>query len=166
MAEGFAAALAQAEEALTRLVDCIARLDRLTQPGSHDAIHTRATKARDAFSLMMLGDLNTPGALGVVFELVRDRNAAIDAGEVGTDDVPALKAAFASFDNVLGVIGLRQDEDATPPVPVDEIDQLIEARQAARRRRDFAAADQIRSDLESRGIVLEDSPSGTRWKRK
>ncbi len=158
--------LAQAEEALTRLMDCIARLDRLTQPGSHDAIQTRGTKARDAFSLMMLGDLNTPGALGVVFELVRDLNAAIDAGEVGTDDVPALQAAFASFDNVLGVIGLRKDEDATPPVPVDEIDQLIEARRAARRRRDFAAADQIRSDLESRGIVLEDSPSGTRWKRK
>jgi cysteinyl-tRNA synthetase len=51
-------------------------------------------------------------------------------------------------------------------VPVEEIERLIEDRHAARRRRDFAAADQIRNDLAGRGVLLEDSPSGTRWKRK
>jgi cysteinyl-tRNA synthetase len=51
-------------------------------------------------------------------------------------------------------------------VPIDEIDRLIEERNAARRRRDFAAGDRIRDDLAARGVLLEDSPSGTRWKRK
>ena len=158
--------LAQADEALTRLMDCVARLDTVALAGSHEAIQERTAKAREAFAARVLSDLNTPGALGVVFELVRDLNAAIDAGDVGIDDVPVLQAAFAYFDQVLGVITLRQREDAAPPVPIDEIEQLIEARKAARQGRDFSKADQIRADLEARGIILEDGPSGTRWKRK
>jgi len=51
-------------------------------------------------------------------------------------------------------------------VPIEEINRLIEERQAAKRRRDFAAADRIRADLAGRGVLLEDSPQGTRWKRK
>jgi cysteinyl-tRNA synthetase len=64
------------------------------------------------------------------------------------------------------VLSLRRAEDERPPVPVDEIERLIEERLAARRRRDFAAADRIRDDLAARGVLLEDSSSGTRWKRK
>jgi cysteinyl-tRNA synthetase len=67
---------------------------------------------------------------------------------------------------VLGVLSLRRAEDERPPVPVDEIDQLILARRAARAARNFAEADRIRRDLESRGILLEDTAAGTRWKRK
>jgi cysteinyl-tRNA synthetase len=67
---------------------------------------------------------------------------------------------------VLGVIVLRRAEDAQPPMPVDEIERLIEERKAARIRRDFAAADGIRHALAERGILLEDNPGGTRWKRK
>jgi len=67
---------------------------------------------------------------------------------------------------VLGILALRRAEDEQPPVPVDEIERFIEERHAARRRRDFAAADRIREDLATRGIVLEDSSAGTRWKRK
>jgi cysteinyl-tRNA synthetase len=63
------------------------------------------------------------------------------------------------------VLSLRRAEDERPPVPVGEIEHMIEERQAARRRRDFAEADRIRKELAGRGIVLEDSAQGTRWKR-
>jgi cysteinyl-tRNA synthetase len=61
---------------------------------------------------------------------------------------------------------LRHAENETPPLPVAEIDALIEERREARRARDFARADAIRRELDERGIVLEDSAAGTRWKRK
>jgi cysteinyl-tRNA synthetase len=101
-----------------------------------------------------------------LFELVRDVNAAMDAQQVSKADARAIAERFAHFDQVLGVISLRRQEDAQPPVPVEEIERLMEERQAARRRRDFAQADAIRQTLDARGIILEDSPGGTRWKRK
>ena len=158
--------LAQAEEALRRLMDCLARLEAVSTDGRHDAIADRVVRATEAFAGKMSDDLNTPGALGAVFELVRDINAAIDAGELGSGDVPVVREAFDAFDRVLGVIALRRTEEAAPPVAVDEIDRLIEERHAARRRRDFAKADRLREDLDGRGVVLEDTPAGTRWKRK
>ena len=159
--------LAQADEALTRLMDCLARLEALPSgAGEHAPMRNRVAGARESFRAVMLDDLNTPAGLGVVFEFVRDVNAAVDIGEVSAEDAALIRAAFDWFDQVLGVIELRRAEDAAPPVPVDEIERLIDERRAARSRRDFAAADQIRSDLDARGIVLEDSASGTRWKRK
>ena len=160
------ASLAQAEEALTRLMDFLARLDLVTAGGRHTAIDERVARAHAGFREKLSSDLNTPGAIGVVFELVRDINAAVDSDEIGTEDVATVRAAVDEFDRVLGVISLRRTEDAAPPVPIEEIERLIEARQAARRRRDFAAADHIRDDLDARGIQLEDSAAGTRWKRK
>jgi cysteinyl-tRNA synthetase len=158
--------LHQAEEALRRLTDCLARATSVSAPGSHPEVGTRVAEARSAFATAMGADLNTAAALGAIFELVRWLNSAIDAGHVGQDDVAGITEAFDEFDRVLGILSLRRAEDEQPPVPVEEIEHLIEERHAARRRRDFAAADRIRNDLAARGVLLEDSPSGTRWKRK
>jgi len=158
--------LGSAEKALQRLTDFLARLDRVARGGSHPDVAKRVDEAREAFSRAMQDDLNTAAALGAVFELVADLNSRIDAGEISADDVPAIRSAFDGFDRVLGVLSLRLAEEERPPVPVDEIERMIEDRQAARRRRDFGAADKIREDLDARGVLLEDNPGGTRWKRK
>ena len=105
--------------------------------------------ARKAFRSALEHDLNTAAALAAVYDLVRDVNAAIDARAISPADAKAVRQAIEEFDRVLAV-SLRQAEDASPPVPVEEIERLIEERQAARRRRDFAAADGIRRQLADR----------------
>jgi cysteinyl-tRNA synthetase len=158
--------LSSAEKALQRLTDCLARLDLVKTVGSHGELRKEVSRAHEAFAAAMRDDLNTAAALGAMFELVTHVNAAIDSGGIGVDDVPVVREAFDGFDRVLGVLSLRRGEDERPPIPVDEIERLIEERHAARRRRDFAAADRIRDDLAGRGVLLEDSTAGTRWKRK
>ncbi len=160
------ASLGQAEESLKRLTDCLARVSAVTTAEAHPDVATRVGEAREAFAAALLDDLNTAAALGALFELVRALNSAIDAGQLGQGDVPVIRQAFDGFDRVLGILSVRRAEDEQPPVPVEEIERLIDARRAARLRRDFQAADRVRDDLAARGIILEDSSAGTRWKRR
>ena len=168
--------LAQADAAVTRLGDFVARLGRATgvgelrsdgnSSGDRAAVIALVDKGAEEFRLMIASDLNVPAALGVMFDLVRDVNAALDRQELTAADAAHVLATFGGFDQVLGVLSLRQTEDAAPPVPVDEIERQIDARREARKARDFARADEIRKALEAQGILLEDSAAGTRWKRK
>ena len=158
--------LDQAEEALKRLLGCLTRLEGIEGGQAHPALAERVATARREFASKLGQDLNVPGALGVMFELVRHVNTAIDDGSLAQPDAEVVKSAFDSFDEVLGVVALRRAEEASPAVPVDEIERLIAKRRAARARRDFAAADVVRDDLVARGVILEDTPAGTRWKRK
>ena len=160
------AGMDQAEESLRRIVDCLVRLEDVAVGDAHAAIVTRVAEARQAFAEALEADLNTAAGLAVVFDLVREVNSAIDARQIATADAALVRAVIEECDRVLGVVSLRQAEDARPPVPVEEIERLIGERKAARQRRDFAAADGIRVGLAERGILLEDNPSGTRWKRK
>jgi cysteinyl-tRNA synthetase len=160
------AGMEQAEESLRRIGDCLARLETVSSDESSPAVQEAIDKARAAFAAALMDDLNTAAGLAAIFDLVRDVNAAIDAKTIGRDNADAARRTIDEFDCVLGVVTLRRAEDAQPPVPVDEIERLIEERKAARSRRDFAAADAIRNALAERGILLEDNPGGTRWKRK
>jgi cysteinyl-tRNA synthetase len=156
--------LQQAEEAVQRLMDLLGRLDHIRGGEAHPETVARVEQARAQFGEMLDADLNTAGALGVVFDLVRALNSAIDAGEVGEPDLASVRGVFDYIDKVLGFMSLRRDEDAQAAPAPAEIERLIAERQAARSRRDFAAADRIRKELAARGIILEDSATGTRWK--
>jgi cysteinyl-tRNA synthetase len=158
--------LTQADAALTRLTDFLARVDRVEGGEAHPDVQARVESARQQFRTHIADDLNVPGAMGVMFDLLRELNAAIDAKGIGRADADVIRTTFDEFDRVLGVISLRRTEEAAPPVPEAEITALIEERRLARTNRQFARADAIRKDLEARGILLEDSTAGTRWKRK
>ncbi len=160
------AGMAQAEEAIRRWTDFLARLDTLTGGVAHAEVAEKVGAARAAFDAAMADDLNTAAALGEVFELVRALNTAADSGALGAPDVAVVREAFAHFDDVIGVVSLRRKEDASAGLSEAEIERYMHDRQDARRRRDFAAADRIRAELLELGVILEDGPQGTRWKRK
>jgi cysteinyl-tRNA synthetase len=158
--------LDQAEESLRRVVDFLAKLEDMTGDGRNAELDGAVGRARDAFRNALSSDLNTAAGLAAVFDLVREGNSAIAAGKMSAVDARMIREAIEDFDRVLGVVALRRAEDATPDVPIAEIEQLIEERKAAKQRREFARADNIRTSLAERGILLEDTPAGTRWKRK
>ncbi len=109
-------------------------------------------------------DLNVPGALGVVFELIRDINTLIDAGELRDRDRTAMLDFLAQADSVLGLMTEQLEAARSEPQADAEIETLIAEREQARANRDFARADEIRAHLAAEGIILEDTAKGTIWR--
>jgi cysteinyl-tRNA synthetase len=158
--------LDDAKSALARIESFLLRLADVAKSAPKDASH--ADDQGDALIGRFLGefqeamddDLNTAGALGALFTLIRDANTAIDAGRLSSGDAEGIRAALMKVDPVLDLFpNVEQSIDA-------EIERLIEARNAARKSRNFAESDRIRDELDRRGILLEDTPGGTRWRRK
>jgi cysteinyl-tRNA synthetase len=118
------------------------------------------------FAAALADDLNLASALAALFGFVKEVNVAIEAG-LGEGDREKVVAALADVDRVLGVLDPAEWQDQGDTASEDEeITRLVHERDEARRRRDFAASDRLRAELAERGIVLEDTPQGTRWKRK
>jgi len=158
--------LEDAKNALERIELFLLRLDELSHSAPHDAKQSDGHadqligKFLIDFETAMDDDLNTAAALGALFTLIRDANIAIDAGRITSSDAEGLKTALMRVDPVLDLFPRRDDALG------QSIEKLLEARNAARRSRNFPESDRIRDELLSRGIVLEDTPTGTRWRRK
>jgi cysteinyl-tRNA synthetase len=136
----------------------VERLDALVRRARTEAVPSADAVSLDPFREAMDNDFDTPAALAFVFDLVRRANTALDEGR--RDEGAALVAAVREVCDALG-IELHDDE----PEIDDEIRQMVEARDAARARKDFAESDRLRDELRERGIVLEDTPNGTVWRR-
>jgi cysteinyl-tRNA synthetase len=165
---------------------------RLTQgkfsPGANPELQSAAASAQAAYMAALSNDLNTAEARAPIFDLIRAANTAIDRRELFVADRDAILAVLASFDAVFDVI---EDDDAEPTrralawaekagrmadvapellarqsLTDEAIEALIAERTLAKKQRNFPRADQIRTDLAEKGIVIEDSKDGVRWKRK
>ena len=155
-------ALQGAEKTVESLRDFRARLEEAkAEPGSNEAVHNATEQALKDFEAGMDDDLNTSVALAAIHELTRVVNPVLARGQLLEDNKRELIAAIQKFDSVLNIFGKAERE-----LLDEEIQALIDERQEARRRRDFARADEIRDELAGRGIVLEDTKDGVRWKKK
>ncbi len=127
----------------------------------NDALHQASLRALQEFEEGMDDDLNTSIALAVIHNLSRVVNTALARKQVKEDNKRELLELLARIDTVLNIFGDEQCEMLD-----SEVQTLIDKRQEARRRRDFGRADEIRDELARRGIILEDTKDGVRWKRK
>jgi cysteinyl-tRNA synthetase len=155
-------ALRGAEKTVESLRDFQARLSEAkTEPGLNEELHEAAMRALTEFEAGMDDDLNTSVALAAVHNLTREVNTVLARRRVRADNQRELLDLIKRFDSVLNIFGDQQR------VMVDsEVQALIDERQEARRRREFARGDEIRDQLALRGIILEDTKDGVRWKRK
>jgi len=135
----------------------VARCD----PGSNPFIKDTVAKALADFEAAMDDDFNTAVALAVIHDLVREVNTLIAEELLHEKGRVAVLKAIEKFDSVLGIFGLEESRSLDA-----EIESLVEERQAARRDRNFARSDEIRDLLAEKGIILEDTKDGVRWKRK
>lgn len=151
-----------AEKTVASLRDFRARLkEARTETGSDEEISAVVKKALSEFETGMDDDLNTSVALAAIHDLTREVNTALARGTLREGNQREILAAIERFDSVLGVFGESKAEMLD-----EEIQNLIDERQEARHRRDFGRGDEIRDQLADRGIILEDTKDGVRWKRK
>jgi cysteinyl-tRNA synthetase len=150
-------ALEQARAQRARLQESVVRLKSVT--GGKGKTEGLSKIFLDGFEEAMDDDLNTPKALSIVFAFVKRMNTLIDARSLGSRGASKALDALQRADAVLGVMEFR--EESLPP----ELEALLSQRERARERKDFAESDRLRGELLKSGIVVEDTPSGTRWKR-
>jgi cysteinyl-tRNA synthetase len=154
------ASLAAAGAALERLDAALAALAAYREERPDDpTLPDELAAAREAFGAALDDDLNASAGLAVVFDLVREANRRIEARSLSTADAERIIVTFRDIDQVLGVLG--PVEDGLPA----ELAALIDERAAARAARDWEASDRLRDELADRGVLVEDTRDGQRWRR-
>jgi cysteinyl-tRNA synthetase len=130
--------------------------------GTNEKLVERTDAATKAFDEALDDDLNTAEALAAAFEYIRDTNTAMDAGEFLSGNAPGAFEFLTRFDSVFDVLKPSTNAEGLSDA---DIEAKIAERNAAKKSKDFARADQVRKDLAAQGIILEDTKEGVRWKR-
>jgi cysteinyl-tRNA synthetase len=158
--------LEAAGRALERVDEMRFRVETAEEQGDgHSRVADAAGRLEEDFAAALADDLNVSKALAALFGFVKEINKAVEEGLIGGDRERVF-SGLANVDRVLGVLDAAEWEEGGAEEDADEIDELVRRRDEARSAKDFAEADRIRDELTERGIVLEDTPQGTRWKRR
>ena len=180
--------LTESTNAIERLRTFAARMRGAFPAGSNEQLAAETAKALAEYDRALTSDLNTAEARAAIFDLVRAGNVAADSGAMYAENATAILAVLARFDEVFAVLVDRDAEitrsalewaeregrmdEASPELVAtlsltdEAIDTLVAERTHAKKTRNFARADAIRKELMEKGILLEDSKDGVRWKRK
>ena len=158
--------LDSAKASVERLYNTIGNLENLIDEVSRENMNEEEkdyidslNKYREKYIQKMDDDFNTADAITVLFELSKDLNTNLNVNS-SKEVVSKALGVLRELGAPLGIL-----QKSTKGSLEDEIEALIEARQKARKEKNFAEADRIRDDLKARGIVLEDTPQGVRWKK-
>ena len=153
-------ALEASIEGVRRIGDFAARLAEAK--GATPELEKIADETEAEVLAALFDDLNAPIALGALFTFVRKANAELDRNGVDKRALERAREVFARINSVLDVV-----PEAVGPDPelTRWVEERLTARKAARTQRDFAAADQIRGEIEEKGVAIEDTPQGTKWKK-
>jgi cysteinyl-tRNA synthetase len=151
--------LEAAKQAVQRIQDCYDNLATVKGPKHNPKIHARIEELNQGFAKALDDDLDTPPALAALFNFIKDVNVMIAENALSKEDGVALREAFEEIDKVLGILRTKQEK-----LPA-ALKKLIDAREAARKAKDWKKADKLRDELREKGIILEDLPQGVRWKR-
>jgi cysteinyl-tRNA synthetase len=156
-------ALESASEGVKRLGEFRERLSRASAGGTADGavLPSLAMRLHEDVRASLNDDLNAPQAIAAVFTFVRAANKELDAGNWTSTDA---SGALRVFDDQMSVLDLLPTVVEVDKSLEDWVEQQVEAREAARKERDFATADQIRVELAEKGVEVEDTPQGPRWR--
>ncbi|MCG6881316.1 MAG: cysteine--tRNA ligase [Deltaproteobacteria bacterium] len=169
------------QSGLVRIYRTLQRLNDLLGPGGEEktpsgSVSNASGEFFEKFCEMMDDDLNTAGALGLVFDKVREMNRLMDPdgnGAVSQETLSRLKNQRAQLLQAGNILGLFQQNPAaffeqlaapSRDVNTDEIEALVEKRSQARAAKDWALSDAVRDELKDMGVILEDGPQGTTWR--
>ena len=153
----------QSDQALARIDNLLLRLEHIKGGKDNPELDTILEKMNRNFIESVDNDLNISGGLGVFFEFVHLINTLISEEKISGEDAAKIIKAIENIDQVFGFIFM---EEPSSNVDEERINSLIEERLNAKKEKNFQRADEIRLMLENKGIILEDTKDGTRWKEK
>ena len=154
--------LEASKAAVERLRNFVRRLHEVEGTTATGKVATLTVNFEACFGRSMDDDLNVAIALSSLFDFVREMNALLDTNLVSKQEAVDVVEVMMRIDEVLGVIGKVEAEEALP----SDIDALVQKREAARKSKNWKEADAIRAQLKTMGIVLEDTAQGIRWHKE